>query len=176
MKLLGLMRHAKSDWGQSDQRDFDRGLNDRGRRGGKLVGEHIREHGLKWDHIVASPAERVVQTLAQAMPDADIAYDKRLYLASSDTITEVAAEVGGEAHAVLIVGHNPGLQDTVLSLVAPGQENDLFEEAKVKFPTASFAVIELPINRWTDLKPETGRLAHLARPRDLDPALGPQED
>ena len=64
MKILGLLRHAKSDWGQSDKRDFDRGLNDRGRRGAQVIGDHIRAHGVKWDHLLASPAQRVRATLA----------------------------------------------------------------------------------------------------------------
>ena len=68
MKILGLLRHAKSDWGQSDKRDFDRGLNDRGRRGARVIGDHIRAHGVDWDRLVASPAERVKQTLAAALP------------------------------------------------------------------------------------------------------------
>ena len=66
MKILGLLRHAKSDWGQSDKRDFDRGLNQRGCKGAELIGRHIRDHGVKWDKLVASPAQRVKTTLEQA--------------------------------------------------------------------------------------------------------------
>ena len=80
MKILGLLRHAKSDWGQSDKRDFDRGLNDRGRRGARVIGDHIRAHGVDWDRLVASPAERVKQTLAAALPALAPQWDERLYL------------------------------------------------------------------------------------------------
>ncbi len=174
MKILGLLRHAKSDWDDTAQRDFDRGLNDRGRRGAALIGKHIDDHGVKWGALIASPAERVKMTLAEALPQHTPVFDKRLYLASSDTIIETIESHGGEQDAVLIAGHNPGLQDLLLDLVSPSHENDLFREATVKFPTATFAVLECDIDDWSDLKKFTGKLVHFARPRDLDPELGPE--
>lgn len=178
MKILGLLRHAKSDWDDTAQRDFDRGLNARGRRGARLIGQHIREHGVQWDQLIASPAERVKLTLDVALPEMTPIYDQRLYLASFDTIVEtIEAHAGSgadEAQALLISGHNPGLQDVLLELVAPGKENDLFREAVVKFPTAAYAVLECEIEHWSDLKRYCAKLVHFARPRDLDPALGPE--
>ena len=94
MKILGLLRHAKSDWDDTAQRDFDRGLNARGRKGAELIGKHIRDHGVKWDRLIASPAVRVKLTLEGALPDVPVIYDQRLYLASFDTIVETI-----EAHA-----------------------------------------------------------------------------
>jgi phosphohistidine phosphatase len=173
VKTLGLLRHAKSDWGQSDKRDFDRGLNARGRRGAALMGAHVREHGVKWDRVIASPARRVQLTLESAAIGPAPEWDERLYLASTDTIHDVLREASG--NAVLIAGHNPGLGDLILDLVAPARENALFDEAKVKFPTAAFAVLELAIDEWTDLRSECGALVHFKRPRDLDPELGPED-
>lgn len=172
MKILGLMRHAKSDWSDGDTRDFDRGLNARGCRGARLMGRHIRKQGIAWDVLIASPAQRVRTTLTEALPELEPEWDRRLYLAGTDTITEVLHEATGDA--VLIAGHNPGLGDMVLELVAPDRENALFDEAKVKFPTASFAMFELDIDDWADLGPECGTLVHFTRPRDLDPELGPE--
>lgn len=174
MKILGLLRHAKSDWGESDKRDFDRGLNDRGRRGARVVGEHIRAHGIKWDRLVASPAERVKLTLAEALPELTPQFDERLYLAGTDTIMDVIRESGGDAGTLLVSGHNPGLGDMLFELVAPKNENALYDEAKVKFPTAAFAVYRLDIEDWSDLRDGCGVLVHFARPRDLDPDLGPE--
>lgn len=154
-------------------RDFDRGLNARGVRGATLIGEHIRKHGVKWDIVVASPAARVQRTLEAALPGIETRYDKRVYLADADTLLDVLREAG-DADAVLLAGHNPGLQDLLFALVSPAEENDLFDEASVKFPTASFAVIELAADDWASLARETGKLVHFARPRDLDPALGPE--
>ncbi len=178
MKILGLLRHAKSDWDDTNQRDFDRGLNARGRKGAELIGAHIRDHGVKWDRLIASPAVRVTATLENALPALTPIYDQRLYLASFDTIVEaIEAHAGSgddEARAILIAGHNPGLQDVLLELVAPGKENALFKEAVVKFPTASYAVLECDVAHWSELKRYCAELVHFARPRDLDPDLGPE--
>ncbi|MFA6218363.1 MAG: histidine phosphatase family protein [Erythrobacter sp.] len=174
MKILGLLRHAKSDWGHSDRRDFDRGLNVRGVRGARAIGGHIREHGVTWDRLVSSPAARCRLTLAEALPEYTPEWDERLYLAGTDTIMDVLRETGGDARAVLLSGHNPGLGDMLFELVSPKNENDLYDEAKVKFPTASYAVFELDIDEWADLRDDCGTLVHFARPRDLDPELGPE--
>ena len=176
MKTLALLRHAKSDWDDIGTRDFDRGLNDRGRKGAKLIGRHIADFGTDWDVIVASSAERVQQTLAAALPDAQAIADKRLYLASVDTIIEVIQEHAEDADAVLIAGHNPGLQEMLFALVPPARENALFDEAATKYPTASFAVFELDIDTWSELGENCGSLTHFMRPRDLDPLLGPEHD
>lgn len=154
-------------------RDFDRGLNDRGRRGAALIGTHIRDHGVRWDALLASPAARVKQTLEAALPGIEPSYDKRIYLADVETLLDVLREAG-EADAVLLAGHNPGLQDVLFAMVPPAAENALFDEATVKFPTASFAVLELAVDDWASLDKECGKLVHFARPRDLDPALGPE--
>ena len=176
MKILGLLRHAKSDWDDTSQRDFDRGLNARGRKGASVIGRHIRSHGIMWDRVIASPAVRVRLTLEGGLPELPVIYDERLYLASFDTIVEtIEAHAGSgaeEADTILISGHNPGLQDVLLELVAPGKENALFREAVVKFPTAAYAVLECDIARWADLKRYCAGLVHFVRPRDLDPALG----
>lgn len=177
-KLLGILRHAKSDWSDGASRDFDRGLNQRGVRGAALMGDHIRAHGETWDRLIASPAVRVKATLELGLPELPATYDDRLYLASPDTIFEViqahAGEGTDEAETILVSGHNPGLQETILELVSPARENDLFREAVVKFPTAAFAVLECDIDSWADLKKYCATLVHFVRPRDLDPELGPQ--
>lgn len=174
MKMLGLMRHAKSDFDDSGTRDFDRGLNERGCRGARLMGQHIRKHGVKWDRLLASPAQRVKQTLQHALPDLEPQFDKRLYLASSDTLLEVVREFAGDAGSFLLAGHNPGLHEVLFAMVPPDRENDLFGEAATKFPTASFAALALDIDDWADIAEGCGRLTHFARPRDLDPDLGPE--
>lgn len=175
MKTLGLFRHAKSDWDDTAKRDFDRGLNDRGRRGAALMGHWLTREGPHWDRVLASPAERVRRTLEAALPGAEPVWDERLYLASSETIMEVIRECAGDADAVLVSGHNPGLQELLLALVAPSAENALFDDAARKFPTAAFALFELDIGSWDGLAAGCGRLVRFTRPRDLDPALGPED-
>jgi phosphohistidine phosphatase len=179
MKTLGLLRHAKSEWDDAAQRDFDRGLNARGRKGARLIGRYIREHGQAWDKVLASPAARVTATLEAAQLPQDPVFDQRLYLASYDTIIETLEAQAGtgadEAAAILIVGHNPGLQDVLLELVAPSKENALFREAVIKFPTAAYAVLECDIDHWSQLKRHCAEVVHFMRPRDLDPSLKPDD-
>lgn len=178
MKLLGLLRHAKSDWDDPNLRDFDRGLNSRGQQGARLIGRHIAQHGIVWNKIIASPAERVRCTLALAgipfagMPP--VHFSDAVYMADASTLIQVLRTHGASANAVLLAGHNPGLQELAMELVAPEAENALFDQIIAKFPTAAFAVLELAIDDWCHLSPGCARLVHLARPRDLDPRLGPQ--
>ena len=173
MKYLGLFRHAKSDWDDSSTRDFDRNVNERGREGARIMGRHIRRHEPAWDMILASPAERVRLTLEEAAIGVKPTFDQRLYLAGPETHLDVIRHKAGDADAVLIAAHNPGLQDLVLALVSQENETPDFREAMVKFPTASFAVLELPIDDWSELGAQNAKLVHFKRPRDLDPSLGP---
>lgn len=178
MKLLGLFRHAKSDWHDPRARDFDRPLNERGRRGAAIMGRHIAEHGVKWDRVLASPAVRCAETIeiachATGRPVA-VNWDRRIYLASSATLLDVLREQTGEPKAILMVGHNPGLEDLIFDLVPDDGSSPLRDAVEVKFPTAAYAVLELDIARWADLRERSARLVHLTRPRDLDPALGPE--
>ena len=174
MKLLGLLRHAKSDWDDLGLRDFDRGLNDRGRKGAALMGDHIRTHGIRWERVVASPAVRVKRTLEAARLDEGAVWQDNAYLASSATLLDVLAKVEDDPFSVLLAGHNPGLQELIFELVPPEAENALIDEAAEKLPTATYAVLELDIDDWAAIAPGRGRLVHLARPRDLDPELGPE--
>jgi phosphohistidine phosphatase len=174
VKRLGLLRHAKSDWDDLSLRDFDRGLNARGRRGAALMGRHIREHGVGWDLLLASPAERVKRTLEASGLAIPTQWEQRAYLADAETLLDLLRKVEGEPEAILLAGHNPGLQELVFALVAPAAENDLSAEAAEKYPTATFAVLELEIEQWAQCTRGCGRLVHFARPRDLDPELGPE--
>lgn len=174
MKTLGLLRHAKSDWDDMAKRDFDRGLNDRGRKGASLIGRYIQRYEVDFDLLLASPAERVKQTLASALPRMEPVFDPRLYLASTDTLMEVLREQGEEADAILVAAHNPGLQELLFALVPPSAEDTMFDDAANKYPTATFAVFSLDIDDWADLKENCGKLVHFKRPRDLDPTLGPE--
>lgn len=174
MKLLGLLRHAKSDWDDMSLRDFDRGLNNRGRKGAALMGRHIIDHGVRWDAMIASPAERVKRTIEASGLNIPVTWDERAYLADSETLQSLIQSASPTASSLLLVAHNPGLQTLLFDLVAGGQNDPLTEAAAEKYPTATYAVIELDIDDWTDCHPGCGRLVHFARPRDLDPELGPE--
>ena len=180
MKRLGLLRHAKSDWDDMALRDFDRGLNARGRRGAALMGAHIaaflETSGPGFGLILASPAERVRRTLAASGLSQPVQYCDDAYLADSTTLLSILHGLPDALAGVLLVGHNPGLHDLALELMAPAPEGggDHHLALNAKFPTAAFALFELPIGRWADLALGSGQLVHFARPRDLDPSLGPE--
>lgn len=179
MKTLTLLRHAKSGWDDAVARDFDRPLNPKGRRAARTVGQHLRSLDLGFDHIVASPAQRVVETIAEVADGygraIDPAWDKRLYLASAATLLDVARETPADAARLLMIGHNPGLEDLVLLLMASG-EAALVSAAETKYPTATVAELTFAVDGWAAVAPAGGTLTRFIRPRDLDPALGPGED
>ena len=83
-------------------------------------------------------------------------------------------ETADDIDAVMMVGHNPGLEDLIFDLVPDDGTCPLRAMVEEKFPTAAFAVLECDIDHWADLHDGCARLVHLIRPRDLDPALGPQ--
>jgi len=178
LKILGLFRHAKSDWQDPRARDFDRPLNERGRRGAAIMGKHVRDHGVRWERMLSSPAIRCAETIEIACQAAGqpvaVQWDRRIYLASSVTLADLLREQSGDPASILMVGHNPGLEDLIFDLVPDDGSSPLRDVVEEKFPTASFAVLELDIESWADLKDRCGRLVHLTRPRDLDAALGPE--
>lgn len=178
MKTLGLFRHAKSDWSDARARDFDRPLNLRGERGARAMGQHIRDSGYRFDRMLASPAVRVAETVEQASKawgrSFPVEWDRRIYLASSATLMDLLREIEGEPASILMIGHNPGLEDLIFDLVPDDGSSPLRDVVEQKFPTAAFAVLELDIERWADADERCARLVALTRPRDLDPSLGPE--
>jgi phosphohistidine phosphatase len=180
MKTLTLLRHAKSGWDDPITRDFDRPLNPKGARAAALIGQHMRALGLSFDHVVASPAVRVTETvqhLASGYGRAvEPVWDRRLYLASTSMLIDLIHTLPAEAERVLLIGHNPGLAELVLLLVAEGAgDTALRGEVAMKYPTASIAELHIA-DGWSALLPGTATLARFIRPRDLDPSLGPDQD
>ncbi|SER05476.1 SixA phosphatase family protein [Sphingobium sp. YR768] len=177
MKRLTLLRHAKSDWDDPVARDFDRPLNRRGEKAALLMGQFAAKRKMQFDLLVASPAVRVVQTLETFFEGygetLDARWDRRIYLASSPTLFDVVRDLPDSADSVLMAGHNPGLEELILDLVPDDGISPLREDVEVKFPTASIAVMDLAIDRWSEARDNVATLASFTRPRDLDPALGP---
>ncbi|MFD1787812.1 SixA phosphatase family protein [Sphingomonas floccifaciens] len=180
MKTLTLLRHAKSGWDDPTLRDFDRPLNAKGQRAAQVVGRHWKTLGLTFDRIVASPAVRVVETLEHIGrgygQTLEPEWDKRLYLASVASLVDVIQEQSDSVDRLLLVGHNPGLEELVLTLVPLAGDNPARADVEEKFPTASLAEMAFDIDRWSDAGADRATLARFIRPRDLDPALGPGAD
>jgi phosphohistidine phosphatase len=175
MKVLTLLRHAKSGWDDGALRDFDRPLNPRGRRAARTVGREMRRLGLRFDRVLASPARRVVETLeevAGAFGPLEPAWDERLYLAPPATLLDIARETEEGLPRLLLVGHNPGLEELVQHLAGGSALRD---RAAVKYPTATLAELRFEVASWRQLGAGGGTLARFVRPRDLDSGLGPEE-
>lgn len=178
MKSLTLLRHAKSSWDDPVARDFDRPLNPRGRRAARTVGKRMCADELAFDKVIASPARRVIETLedvAQICRLSAPVYDQRIYLASAETLLEIVRETDDAVESLLLVGHNPGLENLALLLTRPGGDG-LRAELELKYPTGTLAEIRFEGKSWADVEEEAGQLVRFIRPRDLDPELGPDED
>ncbi|AHE56723.1 SixA phosphatase family protein [Sphingomonas sanxanigenens] len=179
MKTLTLLRHAKSSWDDSVPRDFDRPLNRKGERAAATMGGHLKAQAMQFDHVVASPAVRCVETLEKFWDGYGTTmspvWDKRIYLASCVTLLDVVHDAPASSAHLLMVGHNPGLEDLALLLTPADGDDSLRRVLEEKFPTATVAELQFEVDDWGDIKPRTGRLTRFIRPRDVDPALGPDQ-
>lgn len=165
-----LLRHAKAEKGAPGTRDYDRELTPRGYEDAQRIGAYMAHHGLVPDLVVASGAARVRQTwagLASALnPPPPQRFDDRLYDAPAARILKVAQEVESSVRALLLIGHNPGLQELGRLLIASG-DVEAREQLSENLPTAGLLVIEVPLDDWSKLHPHCGRLDRFISPRLL---------
>jgi phosphohistidine phosphatase len=161
MKKLLVMRHAKSSRDDASLADFERPLNDRGRRAAPFMGRFMAEKGLVPEVIISSPAARARATtelVAEAMEySGEAVFDPDIYEASPNTLVRAASQIDDEYTTAMLVGHNPGLEGLIYHLTG------VFEP----MPTAALAVIDLDIESWGDIDGDSGRLSAIYRPREL---------
>jgi phosphohistidine phosphatase len=165
MRELWLLRHGKSDRDAAGS-DFDRPLKPRGRRAAQRLGEWLRERRLRPDLVVTSPARRALNT-AQLVCDAlelpePPAQEPRLYLSGPEAIKDVLAGCSESAQCVLLVGHNPDLEELLIELAG---ENGLPEVDKL-MPTAALARLEMP-DDWSELETGCASLIEILYPKSL---------
>jgi phosphohistidine phosphatase len=160
MKTLYLLRHAKSNWKDPGLQDFDRPLNERGREAAPLVGRFIRKRKLRVDLLLSSPAERARQTAAlvkeSAGLSAELLYDERIYEADAARLLEVVSQAAESVEALMLVGHNPGMEELLTLLT--GEEQHM--------PTAALACVALDVEKWGKARAQAGRLEWLVRPKE----------
>ena len=164
---LMLLRHGKSDWSEQLD-DFDRPLKERGRRGAQRMGQWLLQQELLPDRVISSPAERAIATArhtvnAMGRDAGGIVQDRRVYAARVEDLLQVLADVPDDARRVLLVGHNPGLEELMEYL--EGRHIPLPSDGKL-LPTATLAVIELP-DDWQALKTGHGQLTGITRASSL---------
>src|SRR6478672_2955749 len=155
MKRLYVMRHAKSSWDNPSLADFDRPLNERGLETAPMMGRLIRTRGYIPDVVISSPAKRAKKTATLATEAAGITssimFDERIYEANPQTLIKVLSGIGDEAQSAMVVGHNPGMEGLIRSLTGEA----------TAMPTAAFAVIDLDIEKWSDIDYQTGKLVEV---------------
>ena len=170
MRRLILFRHAKSDWSEEGLDDHVRPLNARGKRVAGPMGAWLTGRGFRPDLVLCSTAKRARATwdLAKVAltPAPKATFDPELYMASAATLLAKVKELPAEIQTVLIVGHNPGLEQFV-KLVASKGDPEARRALSEKFPTAAIAVIDFPFDDWSQIKPDAGRLDRFVTPRSL---------
>ena len=166
MLRLMLFRHAKSDW-PAGVPDRERPLAARGRRAAPIMGNYMVRSGLTPSQVLVSPARRTLETWDAAagawVSPPTAAYEEAVYEATPRELLDLIRR-RGNASPLMLVGHNPGLEQLTSLLVTPHDRVRLPE----KFPTAGLAVIDLPAASWSDVRPATGTLERFVTPRALE--------
>jgi phosphohistidine phosphatase len=167
MRRLILLRHAKTERVAPGERDRDRKLTKRGRADASAIGAYMARHGLVPDVALVSPAKRTQETwalLAPAFAKAPkLINEERIYNADTEALIEVIGAARG-AHCLIVVGHNPGLHDVAVQLIAAG-DVAARERVAEKLPTAGLVVIDLAFDDWSKLHRHAGRLERFVTPK-----------
>jgi phosphohistidine phosphatase len=165
MRRLILMRHAKSSWAETDQRDIDRPLNGRGERGAAAIGGWLAARGLVPDAALVSTAVRTQQTwerLGPAFGEVPVTLRADLYHAEATAMLR-ALRTAPDAATVLMLGHQPGIGAFAAGLLAEPPDDADF----ARYPTAATAVIGFDVDRWDAAALGAGRLEAFVTPARL---------
>lgn len=167
-RQLLILRHAKSAWDTAVVSDFDRPLNKRGKQDAPRVGGWLRQQALVPDVVVSSPAKRARKTTTKVcrelgIPKQEIWWEPRIYGATVETLVRVLSDCRADAKVVLLVGHNPGLENLLEYLCGP--DLSLPEDGKL-LPTATLARLSIAA-QWKELQPNCATLLSITRPRSL---------
>ena len=174
MKTLLLLRHAKAEAHTGSAGDHARGLSGRGQKASGDMGAYLTRHGPVPDLIVCSDARRARETMDGVLvamtgsPTVEI--DPALYLAEPDRILQRIRKADDRFGTVMIVGHNPGMEDLARTLVArpaKGAAAAAYARLCSKFPTGGLAEIAFDLESWALVDYGAGRLDAFVVPRDL---------
>lgn len=160
MKTIYLIRHAKSSWNHANLDDFDRPLNDRGKKDAPKMAEILEASGVKFDAIISSPAKRAVSTAREfkervLKDDGEYTLNQSLYLPTTHQILDVVTLVSDEVETLALFGHNPGFSDFL----------DYMTGAGLDMPTCAIAQIELDVDSWKEVSGGMGTLRSFDYPK-----------
>jgi phosphohistidine phosphatase len=165
MKTLYLLRHAKSSWKDETLSDIERPLNGRGRKAAQTVGDFLKREKVIPDLVLSSSAVRARQTtdllLKAASVSTDLRFDERIYEAGAQRLLEVVKQIEKSKKSVLLVGHNPGLEE-FLQVLTGASEN---------MPTGTLSKIALGASSWAAIGDKGGTLEWIVTPKQLKKGL-----
>ncbi len=161
MKLLYILRHAKSDWVDFSVSDFDRTLSERGERDVPKMGDFLAKKGTLLDRIISSSAVRAKTTALKIAPYVkysveNIIFEQVLYLAEQNTIKYLIQNQPDEVKKLMIVGHNPGLTDIVNTLISTKID---------EIPTAGIVALRFSTEKWSEISKENATFWFFESPK-----------
>ncbi len=144
LKTLILIRHAKSSWDNSDLSDFERPLNDRGKKDAPIMADRLHERGIKVDAFISSPAKRAKKTAEQfakryKKEGTDLMLKTELYMAGEETFLKLLEKLDDRLDCVAMFSHNPGITDFANSLADVSIDN---------IPTCGIFAVSIDANKW----------------------------
>lgn len=164
MKYITLIRHAKSDWSNTGESDFDRDLNARGRRVAPKMGRKLNELNLRPNKIYSSTAKRARETSNLLVEQLDyslgeVNYVDELYEASIRTLLDFINKLDDQFHDVTIVGHNPSISYLTEYLTGEPVDN---------IPTAGVVRLSFKFDEWKLISQKTSELIYFIYPKEFD--------
>jgi len=161
MRILYLLRHAKSSWADATLRDFDRPLKKRGREAAERVGQRMASENLSNPLIICSPAVRTRETAEIVLTSANLhvepRFDERIYEASLRELVQIVTEIADDRDVVIMIGHNPGFEELLSFLTGEYR----------RMPTCALAKVEFGDVSWKDVRAGEGSLEWFIAPKEL---------
>ena len=167
-KTLILFRHAKSDWSEGLE-DHERPLSERGRNAAPIMARWISGRGLKPTVALVSTARRTQETWSLAAPELGKVTKRdtaEIYEAPVGRILDAIHGVEPSVETLLVVGHNPGMED-LATLLMKDEGGKAGRRLRQKFPTSGIAVLSLPVEDWTIVTPRIATLVDFVTPKSL---------
>jgi phosphohistidine phosphatase len=160
MKTLILLRHAKSSWDFPYLDDYDRQLNDRGKRDAPKMAQWFFSQEIKVGLIVSSGAKRAINTATafQALLNTSLKTNDQLYHASRSKLLNFIKQTNDEINSFILVSHNPGLNDLADYLLSGFPDN---------IPTTGIVGINFNIKKWSEASPQNATLHFFQYPKNL---------
>ena len=167
VRTLYLLRHAKSSWDDRTLPDRERPLAPRGRRDAKRISDHLLRAQIEPELVLCSSAVRTRETLELIRPalgTSTVTVEDELYAASFDDLLARLRSLPDTVASVMLIGHNPGLEELALALASAGAD---LRRLEAKFPTAALATLTFADTAWDRLAPSSGALSAFVVPKQL---------